>query len=133
MKTIITVSFLPYHLCLQASTGIHVDSACKQAKSDTFLIILGPSQFFGSLKYLIFLRFLSMVQFFGSAKIIIFTIFNLVPILWVSQFLHTIRYLTLLLSLKLKQLRILSNKKLLELLTTSRFSWTAIYDCNLAL
>ena len=51
-----------------------------------------PSQFFGSLKFLIFLRFLSMVQFFGSAKIIIFTIFNLVPIFWVSQFLRTIRY-----------------------------------------
>ena len=33
-----------------------------------------------------------MVQFFGSAKIIIFTIFKLVPILWVSQFLGTIRY-----------------------------------------
>ena len=26
-----------------------------------------------------------MVQFFGSAKIIIFTIFNLVPILWLSN------------------------------------------------
>ena len=45
MKTIITVSFLPYDLCLQASTEIiHVDSACKQAKSGTFLIILGPQK-----------------------------------------------------------------------------------------
>ena len=52
-----------------------------------------PSQFFGSLKFLIFLRFLSMVEFFGSAKIIIFTIFKLVPILWVSQFLSTLRYI----------------------------------------
>ena len=51
-----------------------------------------PSQFFGPLKFLIFSRFLSMVQFFGSAKIIIFTIFKLVPILWVSQYLSTIRY-----------------------------------------
>ena len=33
-----------------------------------------------------------MVQFFGSAKIIIFTIFKLVPILWVSQYLSTLRY-----------------------------------------
>ena len=37
-------------------------------------------------------RFRSMVQFFGSAKIIIFTIFKLVPILWVSQYLSTLRY-----------------------------------------
>ena len=46
MKTIITVSFLPYHLCLQARTEIiHVDSACKQAKSGTFFfIILGPQK-----------------------------------------------------------------------------------------
>ena len=43
MKTIITMSFLPYHLCLQASTDIiYLDSACKQATSGTFLIILGP-------------------------------------------------------------------------------------------
>ena len=43
MKIIITVSFLLYHLCLQASVEItHVDSACKQAKSGTFLITLGP-------------------------------------------------------------------------------------------
>ena len=49
-----------------------------QARFDHF----GPpktlSQFFGPLKFLIFLRFLSMVQFFGSAKVIIFTIFKLV-------------------------------------------------------
>ena len=91
------MSYLLYHLCLQASVEmIHMHSACKQAKSGTFLITFGapktPSQFFGLLKFLIFLRFLSMVQFLGSAKIIIFTILKLVPILWVSQFLSTIWY-----------------------------------------
>ena len=34
-----------------------------------------------------------MVQYLGSAQIIIFTIFKLVPILWVSQYLSTIRYM----------------------------------------
>ena len=63
-----------------------------QARFDHFGAPKTPSQFFGSLKFLIFLRFLSMVQFLGSAKIIIFTIFKLVPILWVSQFLSTLRY-----------------------------------------
>ena len=44
MKTIITVSCLLYHLCLQASVEIiHVDSA-KQAKSGTFFITLGPQK-----------------------------------------------------------------------------------------
>ena len=43
LKTIITVWFLLYHLCLQASVEIiHVDSACKQARSGTFFIALGP-------------------------------------------------------------------------------------------
>ena len=62
-----------------------------------FLSLLGPkmlSQFFGSLKFVIFVRFLSMVQLFGLAKIIIFTIFKLVPIVWVSQYLSTIRVST---------------------------------------
>ena len=87
MKTIITVLLLLYHLCLQASIEIiHVDRACKQAKSPKT-----PYQFFGLLKFLMFLHFLCMVQFFGSAKIIIFTIFKLVPILSVSQFLSVIQ------------------------------------------
>ena len=80
MKTIITVSFLLYHLCLQASVEIeHVDSACKQARSGMFLIILGPQKC-QSLKFLIFLRLLSMVQYLlNSAKIIIFHNFQVCP------------------------------------------------------
>ena len=72
-----------------------MDSAYKQAKSGTFFYHSGApktmSQLFESLEFLIYLRFLSMIQFFGLAKIIIFMIFKLVPILWVSQFLSTIR------------------------------------------